>query len=134
MASPDHLLRQGILRLLAIKDSDVRMLTLEQCRDAVDKGLHGGRRVLGGDPAGVAVLRRLPRSGRSRSDAARSRPVRAQQGARGGAAGRDLRRTRVFQPGRAARLAFLQQHFERPSGTGAAGHASRHGSEWGKVC
>jgi hypothetical protein len=30
LASRDHLLRQGILRLLAIKDSDVRMLTLEQ--------------------------------------------------------------------------------------------------------
>ncbi len=42
LASHDHLLRQGILRLLAIKDSDVRMLTLEQCRDAVDKGLHAG--------------------------------------------------------------------------------------------
>jgi transketolase len=38
----DHLLRQGILKLLAIKDSDIRILTLEQCRDAVDKGLHSG--------------------------------------------------------------------------------------------
>ncbi len=38
----NYLLRQGILRLLAIKDSDVRLLTLEQCRDAVDKGLHSG--------------------------------------------------------------------------------------------
>ena len=42
IASRDELLRQGILRLLAIKDSDVRILTLEQCRDAVDKGLHAG--------------------------------------------------------------------------------------------
>src|SRR5271169_6669725 len=42
LASADQLVRQGILRLLAIKDSDVRMLTLEQCRDAVDKGLHAG--------------------------------------------------------------------------------------------
>ena len=41
-ADDDHLRRQGILGLLAIKDSDVRMLTLEQCRDAVDKGLHAG--------------------------------------------------------------------------------------------
>jgi transketolase len=40
--SRDHLLRQGILRLLAIKDSDIRTLTVEQCRDAVDKGLHAG--------------------------------------------------------------------------------------------
>jgi transketolase len=38
----DYAMRQGILRLLAIKDSDVRLLTLEQCRDAVDKGLHAG--------------------------------------------------------------------------------------------
>src|SRR5436190_1772462 len=38
----DYLLRQGILKLLAVKDSDVRILTLEQCRDAVDKGLHAG--------------------------------------------------------------------------------------------
>ncbi|HTP31223.1 MAG TPA: hypothetical protein VMJ75_03555, partial [Candidatus Acidoferrales bacterium] len=37
-----HLLRQGVLKLLAVKDSDIRILTLEQCRDAVDKGLHAG--------------------------------------------------------------------------------------------
>lgn len=41
-ATPEYLIRQGILRLLAIKDSDVRLLTLEQCRDAVDKSLHAG--------------------------------------------------------------------------------------------
>ncbi len=41
-ASPDYYQRQGILKLLAIKDSDVRILTLEQCRDAVDKSLHAG--------------------------------------------------------------------------------------------
>src|SRR5689334_24312687 len=41
-AHEDYLLRQGILKLLAIKDSDIRILTLEQCRDAVDKGLHAG--------------------------------------------------------------------------------------------
>src|SRR5438105_7884530 len=38
----DYLLRQGVLKLLAIKDSDIRILTLEQSRDAVDKGLHSG--------------------------------------------------------------------------------------------
>jgi len=38
----DYLLRQGVLKLLAVKDSDVRILILEQCRDAVDKGLHAG--------------------------------------------------------------------------------------------
>jgi transketolase len=36
------LLREGILKLLAIKDSDVRILTLGQSRDAVDNGLHSG--------------------------------------------------------------------------------------------
>jgi transketolase len=34
--------RHGLLKLLAIKDSDIRLLTLEQSRDAVDKGLHAG--------------------------------------------------------------------------------------------
>jgi transketolase len=38
----DYALRRGILQLLAIKDSDIRILSLEQCRDAVDKGLHAG--------------------------------------------------------------------------------------------
>jgi transketolase len=42
MDSPESLLRQGVLKLLAIKDSDVRILTLRQSRDAVDKGLHAG--------------------------------------------------------------------------------------------
>src|SRR5271156_5107795 len=38
----DYAVRQGVLKLLAIKDSDIRLLTLEQARDAVDKGLHAG--------------------------------------------------------------------------------------------
>jgi len=38
----DHFLRAGILKLFAIKDSDIRILTLEQSRDAVDSGLHAG--------------------------------------------------------------------------------------------
>src|SRR5271154_2944331 len=38
----DHFMRAGILKLLAIKDSDIRILTLEQSRDAVDSGLHAG--------------------------------------------------------------------------------------------
>jgi len=41
-ANHEYFLRQGILKLLAVKDSDVRLLTLEQCRDAVDKSLHAG--------------------------------------------------------------------------------------------
>ncbi len=40
--SREHLVRRGILKLLEIKDSDIRILTLEQCRDAADKGLHAG--------------------------------------------------------------------------------------------
>ena len=34
--------REGLLKLLAIKDSDIRLLTLLQAREAVDKGLHAG--------------------------------------------------------------------------------------------
>ena len=41
-AAQHYYLRRGILKLLAVKDSDVRLLTLEQCRDAVDKSLHAG--------------------------------------------------------------------------------------------
>lgn len=42
LEKPGYALRQGILKLLAIKDSDVRLLILEQCRYAVDQGLHAG--------------------------------------------------------------------------------------------
>jgi transketolase len=38
----NHFVRAGILKLLAIKDSDIRILTLEQSRDAIDNGLHSG--------------------------------------------------------------------------------------------
>src|SRR5437868_15523862 len=38
----DALFREGMLKLLSIKDSDIRILTLLQARDAVDKGLHSG--------------------------------------------------------------------------------------------
>jgi transketolase len=38
----DVSLRDGLLKLLAIKDSDIRLLTLRQSRDAVDNGLHAG--------------------------------------------------------------------------------------------
>ena len=37
-----EVVRTGLLKLLAVKDSDVRQLVLEQCRDAVDKSLHAG--------------------------------------------------------------------------------------------
>jgi transketolase len=35
-------LRRGILKLLEIKGSEIRIATLGQCRDAADKGLHAG--------------------------------------------------------------------------------------------
>lgn len=38
----DAIFRAGMLKLLAIKDSDIRILTLGQSRDAIDKGLHSG--------------------------------------------------------------------------------------------
>jgi transketolase len=38
----DAILRSGLLKLLGIKDSDIRILTLEQSGNAVDKGLHAG--------------------------------------------------------------------------------------------
>ena len=42
LADVQHAQRDGLLKLLAIKDSDIRLLTLRQSRDAVDKGLHAG--------------------------------------------------------------------------------------------
>jgi transketolase len=42
LEKPGPALRRGILKLLAIKDSDIRLLILEQCRYAVDQGLHAG--------------------------------------------------------------------------------------------
>jgi transketolase len=41
-ATAEYFLRRGSLHLLAIKDSDVRLRCIEQCRDAVDKSLHAG--------------------------------------------------------------------------------------------
>ena len=40
--SRTELVREGLIGLLEVKDSDIRMLTVEQARDAVDKGLHAG--------------------------------------------------------------------------------------------
>jgi transketolase N-terminal domain/subunit/transketolase C-terminal domain/subunit len=37
-----EIVRTGLIRLLEIKDSDIRIMTLEQARDAVDKGIHAG--------------------------------------------------------------------------------------------
>ena len=37
-----ELVREGLIRLLEVKDSEIRILTVEQARDAVDKGIHAG--------------------------------------------------------------------------------------------
>ena len=42
MKTREDALKKGIVKLLEIKDSDLRIMTLEQCRDAVDKGIHIG--------------------------------------------------------------------------------------------
>jgi transketolase len=38
----DTVFQKGLLKLLAIKDSDIRILTFGQSGDAIDKGLHSG--------------------------------------------------------------------------------------------
>ena len=38
----DYLLKKGIIKLLMVKDSGYKIMTLEQCRDAVDKSVHAG--------------------------------------------------------------------------------------------
>lgn len=38
----EHLIREGVIRLLEVKDADIRISTLKQCRDAVDKTIHIG--------------------------------------------------------------------------------------------
>jgi transketolase len=42
MEANEYLIRTGLIKLLEIKDSDCRITTLIQCRDAVDKGIHSG--------------------------------------------------------------------------------------------
>jgi transketolase len=42
LAPEDYLLRKAVIKLLEVKDSDVRICDVEQSRDAVDKGLHSG--------------------------------------------------------------------------------------------
>jgi transketolase len=63
LSSSNYWLRQGLLRLLEIKDSDIRILTLEQGRDAVDKGIH-----IGGAFSAVVPLVALYYSGVMRID------------------------------------------------------------------
>ena len=99
-ASPDYYLRQGILKLLAIKDSDVRILTLEQCRDAVDKSLHAGGAFSATIPLVALYYGGFIDIDVVDPDAARPGSVRAQQGPRGGGAGLDLRRARLLRPRR----------------------------------
>jgi hypothetical protein len=40
--SDNYLFQTGLCKLLEIKDSDIRITTLMQCHDAVDKGIHIG--------------------------------------------------------------------------------------------
>ncbi len=42
LAPEDYLIRKAVIKLLQVKDSDVRICNVEQSRDAVDKGLHSG--------------------------------------------------------------------------------------------
>jgi len=42
MEMNEYLMRKGLIKLLEIKDSDIRVLTLQQTRDAVDKSIHIG--------------------------------------------------------------------------------------------
>lgn len=59
------LFRSGLIGLLEIKDSDIRILTLEQARDASDKGIH-----CGGAMSAVLPLVALYYGGRMRFDVA----------------------------------------------------------------
>jgi transketolase len=56
-------LQSGLICLLEIKDSDIRILTLEQARDASDKGIH-----IGGALSAVIPLVALYYGGRMRFD------------------------------------------------------------------
>ena len=128
-ATHDHLLREGILKLLAIKDSDIRLLTLEQCRDAVDKSLHAG-----GAFSATIPLVTLYYGGFIDVDVAdptrpRAGSVRAQQGARGGRARVDLRRARLLRSIGPAQLALVHEHPERPSRADPSRHSDRHRSD-----
>ena len=116
-----YLLRAGILKLLAIKDSDIRMLTLEQCRDAVDKGMHAGGAFSAVIPLVGAVLRRLHRS-RCRGP----HPLAARTCSSSAKVTR-WRPWHRFMPNWAIstatvlrKLALVRQHSERPSGPTAA--------------
>lgn len=40
--SRQEVIRTALIRLLEIKDSDIRVMMVEQARDAVDKGIHAG--------------------------------------------------------------------------------------------
>ena len=126
IAAPDYLVRRGILKLLAIKDSDIRILTLEQCRDAVDKGLHAG-----GAFSAVIPLVSLYYGGFLTPDIVEPTrrgpgPIRAQQGPRGSRARLHLCRPRLLRPRGAEEFALLPQHSERPSGPAAARRSLGH--------
>ena len=104
----DHFLRAGILKLLAIKDSDIRILTLEQSRDAVDSGLHAGGAFSATIPL-VALFFMADSSGSisGRPDQSRAGHLYPQQGSRGCGNGIHLRGAGLlFRSGIAAPLAI----------------------------
>jgi len=70
--------RMALLPLLNIKDSDIRILNLEQCRDAVDKGLHAGGAFSARNPASRPLLRRISESRHRRSYAPRPGHIHAE--------------------------------------------------------
>ena len=128
-ATHDHLLREGILKLLAIKDSDIRLLTLEQCRDAVDKSLHAG-----GAFSATIPLVTLYYGGFIDVDVAD--PTRPGQdlfvlskGHAVAALASIYAELGYIDRSRPAQLAIVREHPERTSGADSSGHPDRDRSD-----
>ena len=94
----DRAMRRGLLKLLDIKDSDIRILTLEQCRDAVDKGLHAGGAFSATIPLVALFYGGFLDAGCRRSHAARAGHVRPEQRPRRGHAGFHLCGAGLLRP------------------------------------
>ena len=94
----DYALHQGILKLLAIKDSDIRLLTLEQSRDAVDKGLHAGGAFSSIIPLVALFYGGFLRPGHRRPHPPRAGHFHLEQRACGGGAGLHLCRAWILRP------------------------------------
>ena len=111
-----------------IKDSDIRILTLEQCRDAADKGLHAG-----GAFSATIPLVALFYGGFIDIDVAdpHARGRICSSSAKGTPSQRWRPSTPIwlFRQERPLRLAGLAQYSERPSRTCAARNSDRHRSD-----